>query len=98
MIDRLKQILLVYRTEDISKLTFEERMEYDNTFAEEIVKLFPIHNVSGSLPSLDDATKVAVRISEEAIKPPLDVKEQAMFIAGFQECIKWLNVVFGNDC
>ena len=54
-------------------------------------------NVSGSLPSLDDATKVAARISEEAIKPPLDAKEQAMFIAGFQECIKWLNVVFSND-
>lgn len=54
-------------------------------------------NVSGSLPSLNDATKVAVRISEEAIKPPLDAKEQAMFIAGFQECIKWLNVVFSND-
>lgn len=53
--------------------------------------------VSGSLPSLDDAAKVAVRISEEAIKPPLDAKEQAMFIAGFQECIKWLNVVFSND-
>lgn len=55
------------------------------------------HDVNGSLPSLDDATKVAVRISEEAITPPLDAKEQAMFIAGFQECIKWLNVVFGND-
>jgi hypothetical protein len=53
--------------------------------------------VSGSLPSLDDATKVAVRISEEAITPPLDAKEQALFIAGFQECMKWLNVVFGND-
>lgn len=56
-----------------------------------------ISDVSGSLPSLDDAAKVAVRISEEAIKPPLDAKEQAMFIAGFQECIKWLNVVFSND-
>jgi hypothetical protein len=53
--------------------------------------------VSGSLPSLDDATKVAVRISEEAITPPLDAKEQALFIAGFQECMKWLNVVFGTD-
>ena len=54
-------------------------------------------DVSGSLPSLDEATKVAVRISEETIKPPLDAKEQAMFIAGFQECIKWLNVFFSND-
>jgi hypothetical protein len=53
--------------------------------------------VSDSLPSLDDATKVAVRISEEAITPPLDAKEQALFIGGFQECMKWLNVVFGND-
>jgi hypothetical protein len=51
-----------------------------------------ISDVSGSLPSLGDATKVAVRISEEAITPPLDAKEQALFIAGFQECMKWLNV------
>jgi hypothetical protein len=56
-----------------------------------------IGGVSGSLPSLDDATKVAVIISEEAITPPLDAKEQALFIAGFQECIKWLNIVFSND-
>lgn len=61
------------------------------------LKLLGIADVSGSLPSLDDATKVAVRISEEAIKPPLNAKEQAIFIAGFQECIKWLNVVFSND-
>ena len=56
-----------------------------------------IADVSGSLPSLDYATKVAVRISEETITPPLNAKEQAMFIAGFQECIKWLNVIFSND-
>lgn len=60
-------------------------------------KNFVLADVSSSLPSLDDATKVAVRISEEAIKPLLDAKEQALFIAGFQECIKWLNVVFSND-
>lgn len=59
--------------------------------------LLDLLDVSGSLPSLDDATKVAVRISEEAIEPPLDAKEQAIFIAGFQECIKWLNVVFSNN-
>ena len=60
-------------------------------------QLLDLFAVSASLPSLDDATKVAVRISEEAITPPLDAKEQALFIAGFQECIKWLNVVFSND-
>ena len=59
--------------------------------------LLDLFGVSGSLPSLEDATKVAVRISEEALKPLLSAKEQALFIAGFQECIKWLNVVFSND-
>jgi len=53
-------------------------------------------NVSDSLPSLDGATEVAAWISENAMTPPLDAKEQVLFIAGFQECIKWLNVVFGN--
>ena len=52
------------------------------------------HLVSGSLP-LDDATKVAVRISEEAITP-LGAKEQTMFMRDFKS-IKWLNVVFSND-
>lgn len=72
---------------------YSEHKAIVETLTEQLRK----HAVSGSLPSLDDATKVAVRISEEAITPPLDAKEQAMFIAGFQECIKWLNVVFGND-
>ena len=61
------------------------------------MKALVLSHISGSLPSLEDATKVAVRISAEAIKPPFDAKEQAIFIAGFQECIKWLNVVFSND-
>lgn len=74
----------------------KKEIKFWNSTIEELAKLRkPV--VSGSLPSLDDATKVAVRISEEAITPPLDAKEQAMFIAGFQECIKRLNVVFGND-
>lgn len=73
-------------------------MNNDNeTSKEKHSKALNIADVSGSLPSLDGATKVAIRISEEAITPPLDAKEQAMFIAGFQECIKWLNVVFSND-
>jgi hypothetical protein len=41
-IDRLKQLLLTHRTEDISKLTFEQRMNFDDVFAQEIVKLFAI--------------------------------------------------------
>lgn len=44
-IDRLKQLLLTHRTENISKLNFEQRMNYDDVFAQEIVKLFAIPDV-----------------------------------------------------
>ena len=46
-IDRLKQLLLTHRTEDISKLTFEERLDFDDAFAQEIVKLFAMPDVVG---------------------------------------------------
>ena len=72
-------------------------MNTDKTLLESESQPSCLGAVSDLLPSLDDATKVAVRISEEAIIPPLGAKEQALFIAGFQECIKWLNVVFSND-
>jgi len=45
--------------------------------------------VSGSLPSVDEAGVMAVKISEMA-EPPLIAQEQAFFIAGFCECVKWL--------
>ena len=45
--------------------------------------------VSGSLPSVDEAGVMAVKISE-MVEPPLTPQEQAFFIAGFCECVKWL--------
>lgn len=45
--------------------------------------------VSGSLPSVDEAGVMAVKISEMT-EPPLTAQEQAFFIAGFCECVKWL--------
>ena len=45
--------------------------------------------VSGSLPSVDEAGAMAVKISE-MVEPPLTVQEQSFFIAGFCECVKWL--------
>jgi len=45
--------------------------------------------VSGSLPSVDEAGAMAVKISEMT-EPPLTAQEQAFFIAGFCECVKWL--------
>ena len=50
-------------------------------------------NVSGSLPSVDEAGVMAVKISE-MVEPKLTAQEQSLFIAGFCECVKWLS---GND-
>ena len=52
-------------------------------------KLLPIPYVSGSLPSVDEAGVMAIKISE-MVEPPLTEQEQSFFIAGFCECVKWL--------
>jgi len=44
--------------------------------------------VSGSLPTVDEAGAIAVSLSEH-----LTAQEQSFFTAGFQECIKYLNVI-----
>ena len=41
------------------------------------------------IPSIEDAGITAVKISE-MVEPKLTEQQQAYFIAGFQECIKWL--------
>jgi hypothetical protein len=46
--------------------------------------------IKDSFPSVDDAMKAAVNISER-VKPKLTAQEQSFFIAGFTECVKWLN-------
>lgn len=45
--------------------------------------------VGGSLPSVDEAGVMAVKISEK-LEDKLTAQEQAFFIAGFCECVKWL--------
>lgn len=47
------------------------------------------------LPSIDDAGAIAVAISE-IINPELNSKEQSFFVAGFQECIKYLKLNEGK--
>ena len=54
------------------------------------LKLLPIQIVSVSLPSVDDAGIIAVAISE--INNEMTAQEQAFFIAGFSECIKYLEM------
>ena len=49
-----------------------------------------IGDVSVSLPSVDDAVIIAVEIAE--INNEMIAQEQAFFIAGFSECIKYLEM------
>ena len=42
-----------------------------------------------TLPTEDELIKTAVELSEH-----LDAKEQAFFVAGFQECIKYLKTSY----
>ena len=53
-------------------------------------KALHIGCVSVSLPSVDDAGIIAVAISE--INNEMTAQEQAFFIAGFQECVKYLEL------
>ena len=49
-----------------------------------------IGDVSVPLPSVDDAGVIAVAISE--INNEITAQEQAFFVAGFQECVKYLEM------
>ena len=53
-------------------------------------KALHIGGVSVSLPSVENAGIIAVEISE--INNEMTAQEQAFFIAGFQECIKYLEM------
>ncbi len=48
-----------------------------------------ISDVIAMLPSVDDAGVIAVNVASN-VEPKLTAQEEAMFIAGFQECIKYL--------
>ena len=53
-------------------------------------KALHIGGVSVSLPSIDNAGIIAVEISE--INNEMSAQEQASFVAGFQECVKYLEL------
>jgi hypothetical protein len=53
------------------------------------MRILGLFNVSGSLPSVDEAGVMAVKISE-TLEDKLTAQEQSFFIAGFCECVKWL--------
>ena len=43
------------------------------------------------LPSVDDAGVIGLNVASN-VRPKLTAKEEAMFIAGFQECVKYLSM------
>ncbi len=53
-------------------------------------KALHIGGVSVSLPTEDDVGIIAIAISE--INNEMTAQEQAFFVAGFTECIKYLNL------
>ena len=48
-------------------------------------------DVMAMLPSIDDAGVIAVNVASN-VRPKLTAQEEAMFIAGFQECVKYLSM------
>ena len=50
-----------------------------------------IADVMAMLPSVDDAGVIAVNVASN-IRLKLTAQEEAMFIAGFQECVKYLSM------
>lgn len=46
--------------------------------------------IEESLPSVNEAGVIALKIL--GMNPELSASEQALFVAGFQECIKYLNL------
>jgi hypothetical protein len=49
------------------------------------------NGVMAMLPSVDDAGVIAVNVASN-VRPKLTTQEEAMFIAGFQECVKYLSM------
>ena len=80
--DKVRELLL-----DFTKW-YDEELPEDEIL--EKYKALHIGGVSVSLPSVDDAGIIAVEISD--INNEMTVQEQAFFIAGFCECVKYLEM------
>jgi len=85
--------------EDLEILILQNEDDFDrgsgkfilrNFIKEKQAEQLTLTDVSVSLPSVDDAGIIAVEISE--INNEMTAQEQAFFIAGFSECIKYLEM------
>jgi len=67
-----------------------QRGAYNKGVKDAEAKQLILSGVSVLLPSVDDAGIIAVEIAE--INNEMTAQEQAFFIAGFSECIKYLEM------
>jgi len=67
-----------------------QRGAYNKGVKDAEAKQLILSGVSVLLPSVDDAGIIAVEIAE--INNEMTAQEQAFFIAGFSECIKYLEI------
>jgi len=70
------------------RFTYFDLIKFAEAYHKSEVKKLDLHDVSVSLPSVENAGIIAVEISE--INNEMTVQEQAFFIAGFQDCVKYL--------
>jgi len=75
-----------------TKLTLKTKYKMKNENSEVgKTKVLNIADVMAMLPSVDDAGVIAVNVASN-VRPKLTAQEEAMFIAGFQECVKYLSM------
>jgi hypothetical protein len=80
------------RSEIYYNETFKNKMKLELENSNEPQKQpLLIADLMAMLPSVDDAGVIAVNVASN-VKPKLTAQEEAMFIAGFQECVKYLSM------
>ncbi len=82
---------IVNQLYDLAEVPTEKRQDINDKADKYLLdQVLRIGGVSVSLPSVDDAGIIAVEIAE--INNEMTAQEQAFFIAGFSECIKYLEM------
>ncbi len=74
---------------EVAKIICEARAR--KKASEKLKEEKPVLNNDTAIPSVDEAGAIAVKALEN-VEPKLTTQEQAFFIAGFQECIKYLKL------
>lgn len=77
---------------DFNKKEYRFKAYESNPF-NNIIDLKTLKNII--LPNIDEAGVVALNVASN-VRPKLTAQEEAMFVAGFQECVKYLSMQEDN--